>query len=113
VSGDQEPATVAAVTLQHCWSGLPAPLHGMTLEVCYRVYADGTTTRQLTGLRDVLGELVNGRRFAWMNWQEQQERGGRDGTGRPVVLKLAGRDDAEAALLTWLESVGLKSEGDD
>jgi hypothetical protein len=113
VSGDQEPATVSSVTLQHCWSGLPAPLHGMTLEVCYRLRSDGAVTRQLTGLRDVLGELVNSRTFAWMNWREEQERGGVQGTGRPVVLLVAGRDDAEAALLSWLESVGLKSEGDD
>jgi hypothetical protein len=106
VSGDQEPTTVVAVTLQHCWSGLPAPLHGMTLEVCYRLRSDGAVTRQLVGLRDLLGEPVGSprRTFAWMDWSEQQERGGRDGDGRRVVLR---GDLDEGRLLSWLEGVGL------
>jgi hypothetical protein len=106
--GDQEPATVAAVTLQHHWADrLPRVLYGKHLRVCYRLLADGVVTRQLVGVDDPSGTPFPSaqRTFRWLDWSEQQERGGVQGTGGPVVLKVD--DDAEAALLSWLESVRL------
>jgi hypothetical protein len=108
VAGDQEPTTVASVTLQHHWiDRTPRVLYGKHLRVCYRLRSDGCCTRQLVGVDDPSGTPFPSaqRVFRWFNWSEEQERDGRDGTGGPVVL--VADDDPEAALLTWLESVGL------
>jgi hypothetical protein len=111
-----EPTALASVTLQHRWADrMPRVLYGKHLRVCYRLLADGVVTRQLVGVDDPSGTPFPRaqRVFRWFNWTEEQERGGRDGTGRPVVLvadaegRLTSHDDAEAALLSWLESVGL------
>jgi hypothetical protein len=106
-----EPRTVASVVLRHRWSGAPRRLHGKTLQVHYWLRGDGAVTLQLVAILDVMGEPVGSprRTFPDMDWSEQQERGGAEGTGRRVVLK--GNLD-EARLLSWLESVGLKPEGD-
>jgi hypothetical protein len=70
---------------------------------------NGAVTRQLVGVDSPDGKPIRAprRTFPGFDWTEQQERGGREGDGRPVVLKGVDPDDAEAALMTWLESVGL------
>jgi hypothetical protein len=112
----QEPAILAAVRLSHRWTDRsPRQLDGKTLIVSYRVLDNGAVTRQLVNIVDRAGFPVPAprRTFPGLNWDEEQEHGGQDGTGAPVVLKVADRADAEAALLGWLESVGLKPVGDD
>jgi len=103
------PYVLAAVNLSHRWSGEPAQLDGRTLVICYRLRSDGAVTRELVDLLDRSGEPIPAprRAFAFLDWSEQQEHGGRQGTGRPVVLACDPAEPAEPVLLTWLERVGL------
>jgi hypothetical protein len=116
---DQAPASphvLASVTLQHKWiDRVPRPLYGKSMRVPYRLRSDDAVTRQLVGVDDPTGNPIAAphRTFAFLDWTEQQERGGREGKGRLVVLKVSGPADAEAALLGWLKGVGLKPEGGD
>jgi hypothetical protein len=106
----QEPAVLAAVTLQHRWvDRSPRVLYGKQLRVCYRLLIGGIVTLELVGIDDPTGNPIRAprRTFKGMCWDEIQAHGGRDGTGRPVVLAVSAPDDAEAALLSWLEDVGL------
>jgi hypothetical protein len=106
-----EPAVLAAVTLIHRWvDRSPRVLYGKQLRVCYRVLTGGIVTLELVGVDDPTGNPIRAprRTFKGMCWDEIQAHGGRNGDGRPVVLQgVAGPDDAEPALLSWLESVGL------
>jgi hypothetical protein len=88
-------------------------LYGKSLRICYRLLADGVVTRQLVGIDDPSGTPIAAprRTFPGLDWSEQQERGGVAGKGRPVVLQFD-QDEAEAALMTWLEAVGLYVPGD-
>lgn len=107
---------LADVTLKHRWGDrAPRALYGKTLRVCYRVLSGGIVTRQLVRIDDLTGNAVPAPRctFPGMRWDEEQEHGGREGDGRPVVLAVSDPDDAEAALLSWLEDVGLLLGDDD
>jgi hypothetical protein len=102
------PYVVAAVNLAHQWSGEPSELDGLTLRICYRLRSDGAVTRQLVELQDQAGAPIPARRAPVpLDWTEQQEHGGRLGTGKPVVLDCDPAEPAEPVLLTWLERVGL------
>jgi hypothetical protein len=109
------PYVLASVTLSHRWvDRAPRPLYGKSLRVHYRLRSDGVVTRQLVGLDDPTGNPVAAprRTFPGLNWAEEQEHGGREGKGRPVVLDCDPAEPAEPVLLSWLEAVGLKSEGE-
>jgi hypothetical protein len=109
------PYVVASVTLQHRWADRsPRVLYGKSLRVHYRLRSDGCVTRQLVGIDDVAGSPIPSprRTFPGLNWAEEQERGGRQGQGRPVVLQVAPDEEPADVLRSWLEDVGLLS-GDD
>lgn len=109
------PHVLASVTLLHKWiDRSPRWLFGKHLRVCYRLLSDGAVVRQLVGVDTPGGDPIAAARrtFPSLNWAEEQERGGREGKGRPVVLKVSDPADAEGALMTWLESVELLGDDD-
>jgi len=104
---EARPYVLAAVDLSHRWSG--EPLDGLTLRICYRLRSNGAVTRQLVDLLGRDGKPMPPRRAPVpLDWSERQEHGGRQGTGRPVVLDCDPAEPAEPVLLTWLERVGLR-----
>lgn len=109
LSRPDSPYTVASITLQHRWADRsPKQLYGKSLRIHYRLRSEGTVTRQLVGVDDPSGNPIAAprRTFPGLDWSEAQEHGGREGKGRPVVLTFD-PDEAQEALLSWLESVGL------